>query len=525
MRTRDIKSKRPFRRIRPDGYISHGRFSSLGNAEMPSDVINFDIVTQADFLREFYPTGHAINDPTIYPDIWREEDIPVLDESGNDTGKNTRRLYKELVPRYAFAFQQIITVKHLVHLCGNDVQFELNSTKTTEKENEDFAIYRTGWLKKDMEIAFYESAKSVKVTGDSAFVGYLRDGEYYWKTLSYLNGDTLYPHYDSVTGKINLFARAFRDYNENGDILTEWLEVWDNTYLYRYRQGSEGNKTLKERLLGIFGINGYILISKKPHGFPFIPVAYKRDDNGACWSMSQDTIDGYEMSFSQMAHNNQAYGEPILVFQGEGDNLDALKDVNGTIKSLSMTAEDKASYLQAQSASDSYMKQLDTQYKMIFSQSFIVDPPELKSGDLPAAALKILYSPAYEKAMNDCLEYQSFLNDMVKIFSYGYGVEMKKTIDFTNLSMKWWLEPYVHVNSSTVIADLASAVVNGFISRQTASERIETLYATNAEWDRILREKKEEGERELLNQIKLQEAKTKNASNSNSSSSQTTKKE
>ena len=114
---------------------------------------------------------------------------------------------------------------------------------------------------------------------------------------------------------------------------------------------------------------------------------------------------------------------------------------------------------------------------------------------------------------------------MVKIFSYGYGVEMKKTIDFTNLSMKWWLEPYVHVNSSTVIADLASAVVNGFISRQTASERIETLYATNAEWDRILREKKEEGERELLNQIKLQEAKTKNASNSNSSSSQTTKKE
>ena len=78
MRTRDIKSKRPFRRIRPDGYISHGRFSSLENAEMPSDVINFDIVTQADFLREFYPTGHAINDPTIYPDIWREEDIPCL---------------------------------------------------------------------------------------------------------------------------------------------------------------------------------------------------------------------------------------------------------------------------------------------------------------------------------------------------------------------------------------------------------------------------------------------------------------
>ena len=505
MKTRNIKTKKPWRRVRPDGYGGHGILSMQQMADTPFDSVRFDIVTQADFIRELYPTGHAIYDHTVYPDIFREEVVPVLDNEGKGTGKVTKRLYREPVPRYAFAFQRIILVKHLVHLCGNDVQFELNSNKASESETDTFTLFRTGWLNKDMEIAFYESAKSVKSTGDTAFVGFLREGKFYWKVLSYINGDTLFPHYDSVTGKLNLFARSFSDYNENGDEIVQWLEVWDDTNLYRYRQGKGDGRTIKERVLGVFGLDGYTLVEKKPHGFPFIPVSYMRDEDGACWSDSQDSIDGYEMSFSQMAHNNQAYGEPIMLYMGDGDNAEVMKDVNGTIKSISMGPDDKVDYLQAQSASESYMKQLDTQYKMIYSQSFIVDPPELKSGDLPAAALKILYSPAYEKAMTDCKDYQKFLNSMVEIFTYGYGVETGRTIDFANMDMKWWLEPYVHVNSSTVIADLAAAVQNGFISRQTASERIETLYSTNSEWDRIMREAKQQQEADLLYQLKVAE--------------------
>lgn len=103
--------------------------------------------------------------------------------------------------------------------------------------------------------------------------------------------------------------------------------------------------------------------------------------------------------------------------------MDIQHDLNGTIKTLSMGTDDKASYLSSQSASESYMKQIDTLYKMIYEQSFSVIPPELKSGDLPAAALKILYSPAYEKAMIDAAEYQDVLRDMVELFAYGYGVE------------------------------------------------------------------------------------------------------
>lgn len=134
---------------------------------------------------------------------------------------------------------------------------------------------------------------------------------------------------------------------------------------------------------------------------------------------------------------------------------------------------------------------------MIYEQSFAVIPPELRSGDLPAAALKILYSPAYEKAICDAAEYQPFLNALVEMFIYGYGVEMKKTLDFATLPIKWWIKPYVHVNTSALVTDLATCVQNGFISKETATERI-SEYATVGEWDRVMKEYKQQQEADLL---------------------------
>jgi hypothetical protein len=177
-------------------------------------------------------------------------------------------------------------------------------------------------------------------------------------------------------------------------------------------------------------------------------------------------------------------------------------DMNGSLKILSMGVDDKAGYLESQSASESFIKQLDTLYKMINEQSFTVIPPELRSGDLPAAALKILYSPAYEKAACDANEYQNFLNELVEIFSFGYGVEVEKSVDFKNLPIKWWIKPYIHLNESAIVTDLATAVQNGFVSKETASERI-SFYSTAGEWDRIMKEYKEQQSADLLYEEQL----------------------
>lgn len=524
MEKRDIRQllvKKPWKRVRPKGYLSHGQFRGEVY-ETPADIVSGDIVTQSDFIREFYPSGHKINSPLYYPDIYRETEEPEYDRDGVKTGKMIRKVYCEYVPRYAFAFEQIISLKQIIHLVGNDVQCDFSITKPTEQQNKDYEELRQGWIIKDMEIALYEAVKSEKITADCAVVGYMQDSEFGYKTLSFSNGDVLYPHYDSITGKLKVFARIFSDYDSEGAIMTQWLEVWDEKFLYRFKKNAGNYRTISEKIAGIFNVEGWQKVEKKSHGFEFVPVAYKRNEEGPCWSASRDSIDSYDLSFSQMAHNNEAFGEPILVLQSseEGDGMDVQHGLNGTIKTLSMDEKSNAKYLEGQSAADSYMKQLETLYKMIYEQSFAVIPPQMKSGDLPGVALKLLYSPAYEKAMSDASEWQPFLNDLVRIFTYGYGIEKEKTIDYTNLPLKWWIKPYIHVNESAVVQDLATAVQNGFLSKQTASERNAT-YSSVGEWDRLIKESKEEEKADLLYQIKLNETKVDTAAQGGSEEAET----
>ena len=76
------------------------------------------------------------------------------------------------------------------------------------------------------------------------------------KNLSYFDGDTLYPHYDSITGQMTLFARRYSDYDEEGKELISWVEVWDNKKMYRYRQDKRGIAGAINKVKQYFGIEG-----------------------------------------------------------------------------------------------------------------------------------------------------------------------------------------------------------------------------------------------------------------------------
>jgi len=133
----------------------------------------------------------------------------------------------------------------------------------------------------------------------------------------------------------------------------------------------------------------------------------------------------------------------------------------------------------------------------------VVTPPELKSGDLPAAALKILYSPAVEKGINDAEAFTPTVDGMVYLFAFGFGVEKERSLDFVNLPLRPWIRPYVHINESSVMSDLAIGVQNGFISKKTASERA-WFYATSVEWERLMEQKKMEEQADLLAEYEKQ---------------------
>lgn len=484
---RDILTKKPFTRILPDGHYDHGYiWNEVSEVPMTQDALKRKIVTQEDFMRELDPAGHLINDKEMFPDIWRKND-------------DDNRWYVEEIPRYAFSYQQIILVKHLTHLCGNDIQFELSDKSVTDDTRKIFNAHRNGWANKNMEVAWFQLAKSVKATGDGAFVGYLDNGKFGWKVLSFLNGDKLFPHYDLMTGKLNLLARSYSNYAEDGSVVKRYIDVWDEKYYYRF--SSDGDpKTIFERakqiIFKIFSIDGYKMEWKEPHGFDDIPVSYKRDDNGPCWTFSEETIENFEIAFSNLAQSNHDFGLPIMYVKGEGSEEVTTSDMSYASKIMILPSDGEMGFLNRQDASGAYKTELDKLEDLIFKQSFAVKTPELKSGDTPGVALKIMYSDAYEKAMTDAHEYDDAIDKMISIFTWGYGIECEQRLAFLNTNIRHYIEPYIHLNTTELTTNLNTAVIGGFLSKQTASEKLP--YSTPQEWERILAEKKDEQSRDLL---------------------------
>ena len=484
---RELLTKKPFTRVKPNGHYNHGeRFGNIMEETETPDFLHRKIVTQEDFLRELDPYGHLINDREYYPDIYRRNP-----EDG--------KWYLEEVPRYAFAFQSVILYKHLTHLTGNDIQFELADKKDDVNARHIYNAFKRGWQERNMETAWYQLAKSVKATGDGAFVGFMNGEKFAWKVLSFLKGDKLFPHYDIKTGELNLLARTYCNFDETGKVVNRFVDVWDDEFYYCLKSSGDATTAVekfKQAALSFFNMSGYSLIQKEPHGFEHIPVAYQRDDMGACWTLSQESIDNYEMAFSRMAQSNHDFGLPIMYVKGEGSEEVATQDMSHASKIFFLPSDGEMGFLNRQDASNGYEKELSVLEKQIYTQSFAVTPPELKSGDLPAAALKILYSPAYEKAMSDANEFDGAVDKMVEIFSHGYGVETGKQLKFKSTPIAHYIKPYVHLNETELTTNLSMQVQNGFLSKQTASEK--SVYATPQEWDRVLSEKKSEQENDLL---------------------------
>lgn len=484
---RGLLTKRPFTRILPTGSYEHGlAISDVTETPVTYDKLVRKIVTQEDFLRELDPAGHIINDKTLYPDVWQQNE-----EDG--------RWYIQEIPRYAFAFQQIILIKHLTHLCGNDIQFELSGKEVDNNKQIVCNAFRDGWAKKNMEVAWYQLAKSVKATGDGAFVGFMDNGKFGWKVLSFLNGDRLYPHYDLRTGRLTSLARTYHNYAEDGSVLKRYVDVWDDKYYYRYVASGDPLSFLdkvKTAVLKMFSLSGYELEYVQPHGFNEIPVAYQRDDNGPCWTFSEETIENYEVAFSNLAHSNHDFGLPIMYVKGEGSEEVTTKDMSYASKIMLLPSDGEIGFLNRQDASNAYKAELDKLEDSIYKQSFTVKTPELKSGDTPGVALKIMYSDAYEKAMNDAQEFDGCIDKVVDIFTWGYGIESEMRLQFYDTNITHYIEPYIHMNMTEITQNLNTAVLGGFLSKQTASEKLP--YSTPQEWSRILAEKHDDQMHQLL---------------------------
>lgn len=517
----DLKVKEPFRRVCPSHLITPPPAIFTDGNIPPYDpgISTYFVVTQADFKREYEPSGHDIWDPRKYPDITRLVDDPVTDGNGNpayDENGNAlvqSRVYVEKVPRYAFAFQQIISYVHITNMTGNDIQFEIAKPEPEESDEKLFNEIHASWMHDGMEELWYEAYKSRENTGDAAFIAMIdENNNIRGRVFSYEKGDVLYPHYNEY-GELDVFARVSSQYNDIDGRCTETIEVWDNVNHYVYRHTDGENRDILETIRTAFGSpiksEGYTLIKSEGHGFDTIPVCYMRDNGGPGWTPSQDAIDSYELSYSQMAHNNQAFGEAILVLQSKSElPPNIVRGLDGSIKELDLGEEDKASFLPGQSASEGYREQLEKTEEMIYRGSNIVkSPTELKSGDTPATAIKLLFTPNLNYAKSKANECKAFVQSMWNLYAYAYGRTHKQVLDCKNLPVTAWVLPYLHVNESAIVADAVSLTANKIISRQTAAEMC-SFYSKPGEQTKVAKEQKADQDRELLYEQTVMDQKT-----------------
>lgn len=492
---RGLLTKKPFYRLMPDAPAQvDGTLNSLGEKKVIRDNKVYMEVSQADFQRELDPSSHAINDKTVYINY--------------RLNKEDGLYYEEDFPRYAFAYQQEILDDRMARTTGNDIQFDLADSITDDKALDTYNSFKAGWADKRMENAWHFSIKSDFSTADTAFVGILTGSKFSWKVLSYNNDDVLYPHYDRITGKLSVFARTYSADDEEGNV-RNYVDVWDDRYYYRLvdadvnridsqTESEDEDAGTLQTLGGSFDIDGYSVEAMQPHGFPWIPISYHRRNEGPVWSPSQETIEHREAAFSRLAQNNHDFGLPIMFLKGQGKKIKeiATKNMSYASKIFIIPENGEAGFLNRQDASSAYKTELDMLEDKIYSQSMVIKAPELKSGDTPAAAIKLLYSDAYNKALLEIQEYDGFVCKMIDIFKFGYGVEVEKRLAFMNTRISFYVTPFIPINDQEVTTNLATAVQNGFCSKQTASEKF--YFSTPQEFKRIQREKHDEQMQELL---------------------------
>ena len=277
--------------------------------------------------------------------------------------------------------------------------------------------------------------------------------------------------------------------DEGGNVRETYVEVWDNNFAYLFkRDDSSLVKKAINSILDAFGLDGFTLVNTERHGFKRVPVSYIRFD-GPCWSMVQGGIDDYELSLSQLCESNKVYAFPILTMIGE--DADVKVSTNGRpFAIVSSDPDAKIGMLNNNSGTDSFKLQMDSQFKSITLGSFIVFPPEVRSGDLPGVAVKLIYSPALENAMDDTHAWNPFFDDVFELFTYGYGIEKKMSADFESINAHAAQLPYIHQNTAELIQLLSQSVMSGVLSVETAIEK--NPFSMTDEQKRILKQKAQE---------------------------------
>ena len=443
-------------------------------AQTPS--INKNAISQSRFQKELDPGSHEV----IF-----DENLPSICVKLNDGSYRDIKFKRMGVP-----YQQRIREKQTLCLCGNSTIFTMRGANPADKDKANFDMIKEYWTDRNMDGWRTKAVYTQKGMGDAGLLFYYnRKCEIRCRLISYEDGYVIISHNDDNGDRL-LECIYYRDENN-----AECIDCYDDTNIYRLRQGENGwTRTTEE------------------HGFSEIPIATKRGD--VAWNAVQSIIEMYETLYNLFIVIQKRHGWGILYIKGRfKENAQQIAG-NIVLNDTSIDGNGSAEFKTPPSPNGiiDTLQSLEEQIQKGSSTTFLLPKDVKSSGDISALAIMLTQSLDIEGANNGVIEWQNFIDKMVRLFVDGLanelvekGINKTAKTDFKKLRIGAKLKVWRPFNESEYNQMLTTLKGAGIISTKTAVES-NTVSAPDelARIHKELEEAKQEALKEEEAKIKAQ---------------------
>ena len=291
--------------------------------------------------------------------------------------------------------------------------------------------------------------------------------------------------------------------------IEEYAEYWsdDERILFDVTKGYEEVPIVKDKN-GI-SIHSHMIASGEEDvqgvswgKIPFI--AFKAtDDEKTLLSFIKEQIDSYDILSSKSVDGLVDDLDPILVLKGISPDVRDLLEARELAKmtrTVSLDSDGDASYIQAQTAIDAHLKELEALRHDIIKFGYGIDYEDARFGGNPnQLVIKSLYQNM--DTYVDGLErhFQDFINDLKYFFDKWYELTGKGNFDkCQKYKILIKLDRSMMINQSALIDDTVKLANTG-ISQKTQLEFNPVVQDVDLELERIKEEQKENQDNDLFN--------------------------
>lgn len=363
------------------------------------------------------------------------------------------------------SFQKLIHSAHVRNLTANPLEFNLCEEKASDDAMKLFGAVKQEWLWRDLEWNKYQSINICKQLGNVGMLfSFDKSANRYSVTnFSYEDGYQIVPNYDEYGIEV---ARSLVYQVEEKVV----IDTYDDKNHYRCVQTENGWRKEHE-----------------PHGFPVCPLLHKRGK--VAWEYAESAIEMWELMANIRSIALKRFGTFALVFIGEMDTTSFKKDSSTLIVNLSSDTTNgkqdaKVLNFPESTTMDGCLKSLEENISLFSSTSFIT-PKDITTSNSGGNGIALAMSNDYALATQSALDWQRYMNDMVRLHQCGLDLETNGVNHYADLKIGAKIVPWSLETNNTKITNLGMEAP--YLSTQTIVEKCPD--AAPDEIERIIKER------------------------------------